>query len=251
MTLSPRGQQKREEYLGDGRSRQYIAYRVTNLVNGKVYIGITTAKLPNRWRGHVRAAEVGSKLSLPRAVRKYGTPAFLVEHIASARNQGDLNDLERILIRQHGSNKPDYGYNRTLGGGGVSGLQVSMETRQKLSNVSKGLKRSLETRRKMSAALSGRVISDIMRMKISASLTGKQHSVQRCLTKSIRMKGQPIHPNSLAAIIGRPCSYETRAKIAATKIGKPRSMEIRIRISATNRAKQRERNSNSEQGVLF
>lgn len=35
-----------------------IIYKITNSINGKVYIGLTTVTLEARWRGHIRDSRV-------------------------------------------------------------------------------------------------------------------------------------------------------------------------------------------------
>ena len=53
-----------------------IIYRLTNTVNQKTYIGLTTQTLERRWRAHVNSATRGSSCHLHNAIRKYGPDAF-------------------------------------------------------------------------------------------------------------------------------------------------------------------------------
>jgi hypothetical protein len=79
------------------------AYLVTNLHNGKRYVGIiaTSGKTINkRWREHCYEASYDSKKLLHRAIRKYGETAFRVEVIACARALADTQAVERVLIAQ-------------------------------------------------------------------------------------------------------------------------------------------------------
>jgi group I intron endonuclease len=131
-----------------------IAYRITCLINGKVYIGITTRSIKERWRRHCEAAKYGRKTRLAAAIRKYGTQSFAVEHIASARTLDDLNMVERLIIEQEGSFAS--GYNATLGGEGVSGLSPDAETRWKIGTANRGKKQSPELIRRRADALRGR-----------------------------------------------------------------------------------------------
>lgn len=111
-------------------NERFKAYRVTNRFNGKVYIGITTMAVSDRWRTHVSYALKGTtKGPLASAIRKYGAEGFSVEHIASALSWVDLCAAETMLIAQHGSFWR--GYNATLGGNGLPGYQASQETKDR------------------------------------------------------------------------------------------------------------------------
>lgn len=56
-----------------------IIYKITNKINGKVYIGQTTDSLSRRKSGHIQAATSGSKSKLYSAMRKYGVENFEFE----------------------------------------------------------------------------------------------------------------------------------------------------------------------------
>jgi predicted GIY-YIG superfamily endonuclease len=51
-------------------------YCITNRINGKMYVGITTMTLRSRWGFHRREAVAGRGWKLGRAIRKYGATAF-------------------------------------------------------------------------------------------------------------------------------------------------------------------------------
>ena len=111
-----------------------IIYKITNLVNGKVYIGLTTQGLKQRQREHIsrlNRSERDHKLYL--AMRKYGPDSFSFEELCCALSSEQLNELEKDFIKEYNSfNK---GYNMTIGGD-----TVSEETKQKLSARFKGRK---------------------------------------------------------------------------------------------------------------
>lgn len=81
--------------------RKFIAYRITNCANGKVYIGITTRSLEERWADHKENRILRVKHPLYRAVNKYGRKAFLVDQIAECRTLDDLLATEKTLIAQY------------------------------------------------------------------------------------------------------------------------------------------------------
>lgn len=160
---------------------RFKAYRATNRLNGKVYIGITTTSIAVRWDEHVRVAMKGSKYGrFPFAIRKYGPGSFDVEHIASAMSWADLCEAEKRLIEQYGSFDPSNGYNATKGGEGAVGIVWTEETKRlrvasykrtlesKGGCVLKGRARAPEIGIKMSALMKGRIFSAETKAKMAA-----------------------------------------------------------------------------------
>lgn len=106
-----------------------FAYKVTNLINGKAYIGITRRHWRYRWQAHIYDAERGRGLPLHCAIRKYGADAFIVSPLYEASSAQELLYCERGAIAAHGTLVPR-GYNLTSGGDGC--YAVSAETREKM-----------------------------------------------------------------------------------------------------------------------
>lgn len=97
----------------------YSIYKITNKVNGKIYIGKTKNRPYDRFKGHVSLANKGSDLLLHRAIRKYGVESFIFEVIdQSAKSVKEMNDLERSYIYNLKSTDRNVGYNITRGGDG-------------------------------------------------------------------------------------------------------------------------------------
>ena len=98
-----------------------LVYKITNQINGKVYIGITTGSIQKRWREHKCAANKGNQLPLYKAIRRYGYEAFLIEQLSTADRLEDLKAQEVKFIKEFGSFYADgNGYNMTDGGDGVN-----------------------------------------------------------------------------------------------------------------------------------
>lgn len=87
-------------------------YKITNLVNGKIYIGQTINEIEKRFRRHINDA-INGKLDtkFARAIRKYGEDNFIIESIDKAKTQEELNQKEHDWIVFY--NTVDNGYNET------------------------------------------------------------------------------------------------------------------------------------------
>jgi group I intron endonuclease len=112
-----------------------VIYRITNTVNGKIYIGLTREiRLCERWAGHVQAAERGATAAISSAIRKYGRDAFAMEWIASPIDGADLGYLEALLIEQEQSHaSAGRGYNLSSGGESAFTRTISAAGRKSLA----------------------------------------------------------------------------------------------------------------------
>lgn len=103
-----------------------IIYKVTNKVNGKVYIGQTSKELDERRKAHYKSSRLGSDTNFHRALSKYGVSHFIWEEVAKCNSKEELNDLERKLISEYDSFKS--GYNMTEGGDGGDTISMKLDT---------------------------------------------------------------------------------------------------------------------------
>lgn len=96
-------------------------YKITNQVNGKVYIGQTRNDIGIRWQQHKNSSTCPSandyNVYLHVSMRKYGKNNFFVEKVEECKNE-DLNEREIFWINYYQSFNNRYGYNLTLGGSG-------------------------------------------------------------------------------------------------------------------------------------
>lgn len=106
-----------------------IIYKVTNKINGKVYIGKTKRSLEARWKQHCR--DVGSKhahFKIQDAIKEFGADAFTVEQIDVAASTDEGNAKEMHWIKHY--NSIENGYNTSPGGknGGHYHKVMNVET---------------------------------------------------------------------------------------------------------------------------
>lgn len=91
-------------------------YKVTNKINGKIYIGQTIQSVKDRWYRHcgksgISKAELNTHFK--RAILKYGKENFTIETIEVC-DSTELNDREKFYISYY--NSYINGYNSTIGG---------------------------------------------------------------------------------------------------------------------------------------
>ena len=90
-------------------------YKITNLINGKCYIGQTRRGLYIRFEEHcINDSKVG------RAIKKYGKDNFYIELLATTNDPNKADYLETKFIKEFDSFKN--GYNATKTGRGIKFL---------------------------------------------------------------------------------------------------------------------------------
>ena len=118
-------------------------YKITNKINGKIYIGKTNCTVEERWESHKRDSvkETLEKRPLYSAIRKYGIKNFLVETIEECSLE-DSSNREQYWIEFYGSFK--YGYNATIGGDGKPYID-----REKVINTYNQLRSAKDTAKEL------------------------------------------------------------------------------------------------------
>lgn len=117
-------------------------YKVTNDINGKLYIGQTTHPIEQRWKRHVYDATKRLNTHFARAIRKYGEEHFHIEQIDTASSKEGLDFKECYWIKFYDSiNK---GYNSCDGGSNGNTYQYKTkeemdEIKEKISKTKNGV----------------------------------------------------------------------------------------------------------------
>ena len=201
----------------------YYIYRITNLINGKTYIGQHQYK-------DLNDSYMGSGKLIRRAQKKYGFENFKKEILYSRiQYKKTADDMEKFAIaKERAIGKAEY--NIADGGQGCTGCKHTDEWRRKISEALKGRKRppySEETKRKMSEAKKGKKPYDMTvetRRKISEASKGKHHSEEAKRKMSETRKG-------------RKHTEETKRKISEAHKGKHRTEETKKKISEALKGK--------------
>jgi len=162
-------------------------YLLTNLVNGKMYVGKTTRSIKRRWQNHCASAKRYQYTSvLHNAIRKYGAENFTIDPLNPCdfdiTTEAELNSWECLMIRLIRKNRQLY--NTTEGGEGARGNKHSEESKQKMSashkrraktpghraNIARGhlgIRPTGETRRKLSLSHQTKSLSQETRVRMS------------------------------------------------------------------------------------
>ena len=109
-------------------------YKITNKINGKVYIGQTIRPVEYRFNRHMNDA-LNNILDthFARAIRKYGKDSFIIEEIDNAQTQDELNQKEQYWIRYY--NSVEEGYNETDGISKCGGNTYQSKTKEEMEVI--------------------------------------------------------------------------------------------------------------------
>jgi group I intron endonuclease len=181
-----------------------IIYLITNLVNGKYYVGKTERSILIRWGEHC-SCKHEDVYKLHRAIKKYGANSFIIEVLGTCTSLNQLNQLEELWIRLLESYTDQFGYNMTMGGDGGAPTE--------------------EVRMKISLALKGRKAPWVAALGLKRRGTKLSESTK--INMRIAAKNKPPR---------QPYTQETKEKMSANRKGKgtqPRSEETKRRMSIT------------------
>jgi len=198
----------------------HYLYKITNLVNNKIYIGQTVQPNKRWWQHRFEAANPTKVIHY--AINKYGAHNFVFEVIAMSKTKNDANIIEIELIRQYQSHvSTGLGYNNAIGGNSNSGYHHSEETRRKISKANKGQKQTPEQKKLLFEGLAKWVEENGPPHK------GKKHTKESKQKMSESHKGYSAWNKGLIDCF----SEETRQKMANAKRGKKASEETKRKMS--------------------
>jgi group I intron endonuclease len=201
--------------------RIYYLYKITNIINNKVYIG-QTVRPRERWSQHkTYAGEKKAVQYIHHVMNKYGAANFTFEVIASSWTQGGADEAEKLLISQYDSRNSKKGYNISPGGDPawnrglpteqqpMYGKKQSEYFKKRMSEVHTGklAPHSQEWKDNMSRVMSGRIFTEEWKKKISIANSG------RTISDDWKDKISTSH-------MGKTVTEETKSKISRSNKGK-------------------------------
>lgn len=215
-------------------------YKITNIINGKIYIGQTQETFLRRYWHHqwcLRNNEHHNR-KLQNAFNKYGDENFVFS-IITVCDKEELNDLEIKYIKENDSvNK---GYNISEGGQETNitqyipeetrkrigelnrqrmlGSKLSEKTKQRMREASKHLSPSAENRKAISEYMKNRVVSDETKSKLRRANLGENSPVTKFTNNDVKNIKLALQRNVTCRELARQynCSY---GAIQAIKTGR-------------------------------
>jgi len=186
-----------------------VVYVITNLRNGKRYVGKTKWTLQKRWGVHLRDARAGSEYAIHRAIRKYGQDAFAIEVLATYETETEALQAEVEWVERLGT-VGDGGYNMCRGGRGALGYRHTDEARARISAFAKSVGRVPP-----GSDLTGTRASEETRAKMRESQRQRRTApVSDAFVENCRRAQRTRFQREQAAGVIRTQSDETRAKRA-------------------------------------
>lgn len=217
-------------------------YKITDLINNKIYIG-QTVNSGRRWSDHKWLSKRKPEQYIHRAMNKYGVENFDYEVIATCRTSEDASETEKQLIIQYDSRNSEKGYNVAPGGDSpwnlglpkelnpLTGVPRSEEVKKKISEGNLGKimpKHTDEWKTHMSEIMSGRILPTEQVEKIAAGNRGKIRS------QGTKKKLSDSHSGENHRLFGKHQSEETKAKIAEANTGYKHSEEAKLKMSQSS-----------------
>jgi group I intron endonuclease len=136
-------------------------YKITNKINGKSYVGLTTKSLSERFEAHWNRA-TKERSHIQNAMKKYGKDNFEIEALYVSFSKDDLYQQEVYFINKLNTFE-GFGYNLTKGGGGITEMSEKIRSKISKSKTGKKIKK-----------LQNREITHDWRVKISRTLGGEK-----------------------------------------------------------------------------
>ena len=187
-------------------------YKITNTINGKIYVGKTVKTITERFQIHKKHARNRVNRYLYDAINKYGEDKFIVEPLEIVTGNGDIEEKKWIRILD--SNNKEFGYNMTAGGGGG---RMPDHILKVIADKKRGVKLTDEHKRKISQGNMGKRLgikmTDDEKRKISETLKEKYASGE--ITANTPNLSGENHP-----MFGNKHTKEAREKMSNFRLGK-------------------------------
>ena len=188
----------------------HYVYEITNLINGKKYIGKRSCHCPIEEDKYM-----GSGKLLKKAIDKYGKENFKKDILQICENEEMAYEWEKVYIEQAKAYKNDKYYNISTGGDGFSSYDIKKLWEDDIYKANmckkfKNRKHSDKTKEKMSIAHKGKKLTEEHKEKLRISCKNR---------------------------VNRECSEETRMKISEAKKGKKHSEETKRKMSEARKGK--------------
>lgn len=182
--------------------KTYYVYLYQNIINFKIYVGMTS-NLAKRRSHHKLVAKYGankyknSYSYFQKAISKYGIENFNFYILEKHSNKNDCSIAEKFWIEYLNSRDHNIGYNITAGGDGISEFKHSQETKNHLSKVMTGRKRNKKSIELTASKARGELSSNSKITELQAkeikSKYGSGNYTYKILAKEYNLSPQQTH----------------------------------------------------------
>ena len=160
-------------------SKETGIYKITNIINGKIYIGSSTSEkdgFKDRINTHIRLLNRKTHYNkhLQSSWVKYGSENFKFEIVEIIYGKNNILEREQYYIDLYNVINSKIGYNKSPIANSQLGFKHSNESKQKMSESAKIYSKEISER--MKKIHTGKKMSDETKQKISEKLKGCQRS---------------------------------------------------------------------------
>ncbi len=173
-------------------------YKITNLVNKKIYIGLTKNPIQLRWKQHIDNTKSRRKKTyLSNAIIKHGKENFTIEILETVPLE-ILKSKEIEYIALYNSRDRSVGYNVTLGGDGCNGAPSWCKGLTKDTNES--VKRVSESQMGQNNSFYNKKHSDEQKAKWKRERVGPNHGCFGKKRPDVILKNKTMKISKLARL---------------------------------------------------
>ena len=178
-----------------------FVYKLTNSVNGTVYIGITVRSVKKRWLQHQSCARRNVNYPLYNAMNKYGVDAFVVEQMHEGKELKEIRLIEQQLIEKYNSHISfGKGYNLTFGGEYIDKMSLESIEKSRLARI--GQKRTAEQKIAISKGRIGKGLKNDF---------ARKHPKEMVL-KAMELLKKRVKQKEIVSVTGLTQSYISNLK---------------------------------------
>jgi group I intron endonuclease len=196
----------------------YSIYLITNINNGKSYVGYTKKQPVIRFKEHCRGND---RFKLPRAIKKHGQESFVVETIYQSKDLFHIRNMENFFIEEYDTITSGYNIAKGGQGGCIALFKENPEydkIREKLSVAQRKNREVLSERAKSNhmenkIGMYGKKHSDETRHKIGSGRRGKKNTPEH-IRKVVEANKKVISaPGYVNPMRGKKMSSESIEKM--------------------------------------
>jgi len=210
-----------------------LVYKITNKVNGKLYVGKTEKSLAERVSVHLKHVKKGVNRPLYDSIRHHGWGSFLAEVIEANIPKDNLNTRERYWIAALQAQDRTKGYNLTEGGDGGA---MPPDVLARIGAKKRGSHHSEETKRQMSETHRGVPHPHSRESNLKTSATLKRKYQEGTFTPKI----PPVRRGTDHPMYGRTHTKEVKERLSLARRGRSMADVIGTERAAVLAQKRRE-----------